>query len=299
MVWGIISLVIVGMSWTVVGAVMGVAPKKKLDPAVIQLTGAVVTVAACAIMLRHTDSGTLPGSTLFWCGLSYWGAGVLNCIMLILMSLAMQKGPNGIIWAIIQSAMIFPFMTGMIFFNVEPKFIRIAGLIFILISLALSGFSKGNKVSSGSWKLMALAAFAITGVVQNLTSLPSYFESAQKITPVFRTMALASGVLTTAVIRTWYLRNKLSLKENFKSKWLWIFTFSLQFFGLVFAIFLQYPGMDTLARCGVGSLSYPLLVGSCLVGFSLYSIFILREKNTPLQYGALGCCLAGIVMICL
>lgn len=62
---------------------------------------------------------------------------------------------------------------------------------------------------------------------------------------------------------------------------------------------LQYPGMDTLARCGVGSLSYPLLVGSCLVGFSLYSIFILREKNSYIQYTALGCCLAGIILICL
>lgn len=297
--WGIISLVIVGMSWTIVGAVMGVAPKKKLDPAVIQLTGAVVTVAACAIMLRHTDSGTLPGSTLFWCGLSYWTAGVLNCIMLILMSLAMQKGPNGIIWAIIQSAMIFPFMTGMIFFNVEPKFIRITGLLFILSSLVLSGFGKENRVSGGSWKILALAGFAITGVVQNLTSLPSYFESAQKVPPVFRTMMVGAGVLTTALVRTWYLREKISLKENFKSKWLWIFTFFMQFFGLFFAIVLQYPGMDTLARCGVGSLSYPLLVGSCLVGFSLYSIFILREKNSLLQYAALGCCLTGIVLICL
>lgn len=299
MLWGIISLVLVGLSWTLVGAVMGFAPKKKIDPAVIQLTGAVVTVTVCSLLLRRTGVGDVDGTTLFFCGLSYWSAGVLNCIMLILMSSAMQKGPNGIIWAIIQSAMIFPFMVGMIFFNVEPKFIRIAGLLFILTSLALSGFGKENNFSGTRWKLQALAAFAITGVVQNLTSMPSYFEAAQKISPVFRTMVLASGVLTTALVRSWFMRKRIALAENFKSKWLWIFTLLLQFFGLFFAIVLQYPGMDTLARCGVGSLSYPLMVGSCLVGFSIYSIFILREKNSPLQFAALGSCLAGIIMICL
>ena len=77
------------------------------------------------------------------------------------------------------------------------------------------------------------------------------------------------------------------------------FTFALQFFGLIFAIIFQFPGMDALARCGLGSVSYPLLVGSCLVGFSLYSMFILKEKNSLLQFASLGCCLAGIIMICL
>ena len=299
MLWGIFSLVLVGLSWTVVGAVMGLAPKKKLDPAVLQLTGAVITVTACSFLLPGTDINTIDGTTLFWVGLDYWATGALNCIMLILMALAMQKGPNGIIWAIIQSAMIFPFMTGMIFFGVEPKAVRIAGLLLILLSLALSGFGKGNSSKKGKWKLMAFAAFLITGVVQNLSNLPSYFESAQKITPVFRTMGIASGVLSTAVIRVLLQRNWSMFKENFKSKWLWIFTFALQFFGLIFAIIFQFPGMDALARCGLGSVSYPLLVGSCLVGFSLYSMFILKEKNSLLQFASLGCCLAGIIMICL
>ena len=299
MLWGIFSLVLVGLSWTVVGAVMGLAPKKKLDPAVLQLTGAVITVTACSFLLPGPDINTIDGTTLFWVGLDYWATGALNCIMLILMALSMQKGPNGIIWAIIQSAMIFPFMTGMIFFGVEPKAVRIAGLLLILLSLALSGFGKENSSKKGKWKLMAFAAFLITGVVQNLANLPSYFESAQKITPVYRALFLASGVLTTAVIRVIWQRNWNSFRENLKSKWLWIFTFALQFFGLIFAILFQYPGMDALARCGLGSVSYPLLVGSCLVGFSLYSMFILKEKNSLLQFASLGCCLAGIIMICL
>ena len=112
-------------------------------------------------------------------------------------------------------------------------------------------------------------------------------------------MCLALGVLFMAVIRISMIRNKISLRSNFTSRWLWIFTLSLQFFGLFFAIALQYPSMDTLAKHGAGSLSYPLLVGSCVVGFSLYSKLFLKEKMTPLQWGALASCLAGIILICL
>lgn len=300
MFWAIISLVLVGASWTLAGAVMGAAPKKKLDPAVVQLTGSVISFTAALAMLFFTNVGELSFRTLFWCGLAYFGAGALNCIMLILMSNAMQKGPNGIIWAVIQAAMIFPFMTGIIFFNVEPRLIRFAGLFSILLSLLLSGVCKKNDhLGSGAWKLPTFIAFLLTGLTQNLVSLPSYFESAQAVTPVFRSMCLSLGVLFMAVIRISMIREKISLRSNFTSRWLWIFTLSLQFFGLFFAIALQYPSMDTLAKHGAGSLSYPLLVGSCVVGFSLYSALFLKEKMTPLQWGSLASCLAGIILICL
>ena len=80
---------------------------------------------------------------------------------------------------------------------------------------------------------------------------------------------------------------------------MWKFNAVMQSLGIVCAAFLQYPSMDALAKRGAGSLAYPLLVGSCVGGFSLYSIFILKEKCTPLQKAALLCCLAGIILICL
>ena len=41
MLWSIASLVLVGLGWTLTGAIMGDAPKKKIDPGVIQFLGAV------------------------------------------------------------------------------------------------------------------------------------------------------------------------------------------------------------------------------------------------------------------
>ena len=299
MFWGIISLIIVGLSWTLSGVIMGLAPKKKIDPGIVQLTGSIMLLVGSAVLVCFTDLTHIETQTLFWCGLSFFGAGVTNCIMLILMSHAMQKGPNGIIWAILQSAMIFPFLTGIIFFGVQPTVIRFAGLFMILSSLFLSGAGKKNGSSGGNWKLLAFICFLLTGVTQNLANLPSYFSASQGVPSIFRVLCLSVGVFTCSLIRTWHLRHQIPLKKNLSSRWLWTFNFIMQSMGIVFAVFLQYPSMDALAKHGAGSLAYPLLVGSCVGGFSLYSMFILKEKCTPLQKAALLCCLGGIILICL
>ena len=86
--------------------------------------------------------------------------------------------------------------------------------------------------------------------------------------------------------------------DTLRSKWLWIFLVLWQFFNLAGAYLLLYPGMDALAKHGVGAIAYPLMVASCMVGFFLYSKLIIREKNTVLQYITLAGAVIGIVMSC-
>lgn len=305
MLFGIIALIVVGMSWTIVGGIMGQAPKKKIDPEIIQISGAFVGVSVGLIIAGlGGGGGTQCPSTLgaLLVCLSYFSAGLLNFIMLQLMSKAMQTGPNGIIWTIIQSAMIVPFLVGMIFFGVEPKLIRIAGVLLILICLALSGYSKDNSTgSSGNgrqWRTLAFLAFLITGVSQTLSNLPSYFEVARNISPVIRSVTLASGILVGSSILIISNGKWKRCGDTFHSKWFWIFLFLWQFFNLAGAYLLLYPGMDALAKHGVGAIAYPLMVASCMVGFFLYSKLIIREKNTILQYITLAGAIIGIVMSC-
>lgn len=298
MLFGIVALSVVGMSWTLVGIVMGSAPRKGIDPGLVQLFGSVCSVLIGAILLfllPHKHPAVR--ECLFPC-LLYFSGGFLNCIMLLLMSKAMQHGPNGIIWVIIQSAMIFPFLTGIIFFYVEPKPVRITGLLLILASLVLFGLCKNNEVKGGGWKAVTFLAFLLTGVVLNCSSLPSYFKSGQNVPPILRSVCTAAGTLTIAVLVTVFNRKKIPVRANLRSKYLWLFVGSLQFFGLIFAYLLLYPGMDAMAKNGNGSASHPLLISSCIIGFSLYSVFILREKSSVWQYMAMAGCLSGIVMIC-
>ena len=148
MLFGVFALIAVGLSWTLVGIVMGIAPRKGVDPGLVQLFGSVCSVAVGSILLAVLP-GSVPGTGELFvpCSL-YFSGGFLNCIMLLMMSKAMQRGPNGIIWTIIQSAMIFPFLTGIVFYGVEPEPIRIAGLFLILSALVLFGLCKNNDVNN-------------------------------------------------------------------------------------------------------------------------------------------------------
>ena len=72
----------------------------------------------------------------------------------------------------------------------------------------------------------------------------------------------------------------------------------MQFFSLIFAYTLLYPGLDAMGKAGAGAVSYPLMVGSCIVSFSLYSALRLKERISPAQLAALVLCLGGLAGLC-
>ena len=72
----------------------------------------------------------------------------------------------------------------------------------------------------------------------------------------------------------------------------------LQFFNLFFSYTLFYPGLNVMADAGFGGMCYPLMVGSCIVSFSFSSLFLLKEKFSFYQLGAVIVCLSGLVLIC-
>jgi len=61
----------------------------------------------------------------------------------------------------------------------------------------------------------------------------------------------------------------------------------------------MYRGLNLVAEAGAGAVSYPVLVSSCIVSFTLYSTVVLKEKLKLVQLGGLGLALAGILLITL
>ena len=307
--FALIAMVVVGSSWCLVGLVMGEAPKKGIEPSLVQLGGATFSIVCSTVIMLVTSaySTATPLATFLTC-LAYFAANVLNFIMLQMMSKAMQCGPNGVIWAIIQSSLVFPFIVGILFFGVEFTVWRGAGIVLLLAALALFGAAKeqGNAPrvrDRYSWRFWAFLSFACMALTQNLSTAPSYFEELRAVSPVLRSIASICGTVTGALLRMGYFhwRGKRVLQDlsALKRFRFWAYVLSLQFFGLLFAYTLLYPGMDAMARAGAGAVSYPLMVGSCIVSFSLYSIFVLHEKAGPVQYAALACCLVGLAGLCI
>ena len=304
-VFGIMAMVIVGSSWCLAGLIMGDAPKKKIDTSLVQFFGAFVSVTVSLILgLSTVRMPDCSFEVFFWaCGALFTGA-FINFFMMQLMSEAMQKGPNGVIWAIIQSALIFPFIGGIVFFDVVLNFWRGLGIVLLLSALVFFGMVKSNnRKGDSSWKRLAFAALAICAVQQTLTTAPSYYPEAREIPSIIRALATAGGALSAAVIyNVIRLKKEPALKNLFISNFLnfrlWKYVGALQFFNLIFAYTLFYPGMDVMAKAGMGGMCYPMMVGSCIVSFTLTSVFILKEKVRSIQLIALGLCISGLVFIC-
>ena len=301
--FGIIAMIAVGGSWCLIGFVMGNAPKKGIEPSLIQFLGFLfAAICSTGIMLGTKSIPTCSWNTIFFtCTLIGLG-GFLNFFMLQIMSCAMQRGPNGIIWSIIQSALVFPFIVGMLFFNVQFSFTRLIGIICLLASLALFAFTKNNQSTNNNWRILAFLCLFIAAVQQNLTSIPSYYQEAKAVNSITRALASACGGLLAAIFYNIIKMNKdfwVKLGSNLKNKTLWRYVIALQFFNLIFAYTLFYPGMNAMADAGIGGMSYPMMVGSCIISFSLTALLILKEKFSLIQIGAIIICISGLILICI
>ena len=309
--FGIFALAIVGGSWCLTGLVMGNAPKHRIATSELLRMGSFVSCLASLLIYAGTRATGAPPpalkATLLTC-LCYFAASMVNSWMLQVMSHAMQKGPNGIIWCIIQSAMIFPFLGGILIFHQPAHAIQFLGMFLLLIALLQFGLAKDNTVAAATakpsfwtWKRLAFLAFLITGVQQNLGTAPSYFEEARQVTPVLRTFAAALGTITGATIWSLFAREPSPLafqKATLKRGIFWKYIVILQGFGLIFAYTLFYPGLDILARHGLGGMGYPLMVGACIVAFTFSSLVVLKEKLRARQLAAIALCVIGLVLLC-
>lgn len=302
-VWfGIGAMVIVGSSWCLLGLVMGDAPKRGIEPSLVQLFGSCFSVTMSLVIMFAT--GSVPTCewkiTLLTCG-AYAVAGLMNFIMLQIMSYAMQRGPNGIIWAIIQSSLVFPFLGGVILFGVELTLPRATGILLLLTALVLFGATKDNSNNRGNWRWLAFLCLGICAVQQNLQTAPSYYEEARAVSSIVRALSAAGGVFLGAIFYELAMasptRWKL-LKDNLFRPVLWKYVAMLQFFNLIFAYTLFYPGMNAMADAGLGGMCYPMMVGSCIISFTLASVWILKEKFRLLQAVALSVCVSGLICLC-
>lgn len=280
---------------------MGAAPKKKVEAETIQLWGAVISLIISTIISILLLRPELSAKAYILSFSAYFISGFLNCIGMTLMSNAMQKGPNGIVWTITQSAMILPFIVGILFFNVQGTAIRFAGMASILTALMLLGLGKTERSSKcGNWKLPAFASWLVIGVQQNMFVLPSYIEACRSVPVSDRAFFSCLGaILSALLLKMIFRKNRTSLREDLRNKYFWIFVLGLQTVSILVTYLLQFPGTDAMAENGLGNTAYPIMVSSCLVGFFFYSLLFLGEKIKIAQFIALLCCFAGVIMICM
>ncbi len=302
---GILFLVLVGISWVVSGIVVGRAPKDGVDVGILVF---LESLTAFVVSLSIGLAGGMPqagGRAVVWTLSILFIGGIVNNRQLVDMGRAMQEGPNGIIWSIIQCGFVIPAVVGVTFLGDLLNAWKLLGFIALLIALAIMGLAGDNSQGKDGnhWKWLAFRAFLWTGVSQLLANIPSYLDSADKISGVWRTMASTGGMaFATPFFALFdakgggFVRN---LAGHVARRRVWMYVILNQSVGILASIFFEFRGMDIMAKAGMGAVSFPLMVGSCIIAFDLYSMAVLKEKRSPVQLLALLMCLAGAVAICL
>lgn len=300
--FGISALILHGCLGCLPGLVMGDAPKKRIDPGLVQIFAALIaSILSIIIIFASSAYTTAPAwAVVLTCASSFY-TGLSNFIMLLIMSKAMQNGPNGIIWAIIQSAFVFPFIISIAFFGVVLTPMRLAGIIILLAALVFFGCAKDNSGKSGKWKLLAFICLAMCAVQQNITSIPSYFPETYGVPSIIRALCEAGAIVIAGTVYNLIRmdRNRWQMiKENISSKTLWKYVAIIQNFHVIIAYVLFYPGLNAMAEHGLGGMSFSIITGSCIISFTIAGVIFLKERLTWLQSSGLVCCVSGLILIC-
>jgi drug/metabolite transporter (DMT)-like permease len=304
LLFGFFALILTGLSWTLTGVALSGVSRRNVDATYLLFFGPLVGIiislgvmAGAAILGQEWVSQPMDWRFL----LDYFLVGAINYGLMYLGSVAMSRGPNNIVWCILQSGTVISFIMGIVAFGEPLSWTRLLGMILMMAAMVFFSVVRKNdnagKVSDRSWIYLSFLAFLICGFQHCLAALPSYFESGRAIHSVIRSMVTGIGATMTplAIIIAKFIKREYTFKfVELRNKWLWFYVAFQLAFGTFCAYFLTYRGLDILAENNCGALGYPVMVVSCIVGFFLYSALVLREKTNLIHWFAFLACVVGI-----
>lgn len=307
---GFFLIVLAGICWIGIGVTVSKSSAKKWDYNIIQGLNYAGTVLFCiAAFFCFFHDRKIAEIFSFPLLMSCIG-GFANFFTYVFTARAMQKGPNGLVWGIMQSGMIGSFLMGILCFGEKATVLRLTGLFLISGGVLLMGIAKdpasSGKEQNKKWLLFSLAAFGFVIITHCCNAIPSYFphlapgntgtEKAQDMGLLLRTFGAAFGAFLGFTLTT--LPGMIRERKT-GNKGEWITAGVLMCLNTISGLFFFYRGLNLLAQQGCGGLGYPVAIGVCVTGFSLYSIFFLKEKFASVGFFGLAGVCGGIVMIAL
>ena len=292
---GILVGILTGVLWAIVGIVMSRCSRSGMDFKVYFTCNSLFTLLLAAVFYAQWPAmGSGPIARVSDMTFLLVGAGILSAFGLILMQTAMKFGHNGAIWAIGQSALVMPFLWGILVMGEHGNALKVMGVALILAGMALPAFVKNAPLNEEpgaekktSWFKLALLSLLLIGSGQVLQSIPSYWKGWEDSAGL-RPVLIYAGYVIGGAICVLAQRN-----TQYHSRSLFLLASGMAILNAA-SVKLFFVTLDRLGLCGMASLAYPITVGTCIVGFSLYSLLAIREKPHLYHWAGLVATLAGI-----
>ena len=133
-------------------------------------------VAACALILSLPAAARVPlrqvGPREWLLLLGTVGvSGILRQATMLMMARAMQRGRPSVTWAVVQSAMVCPFLFGVLAWREKPSLWQWLGLAFLLLGLVFAARSRpppsdGRGEKGPGWVTLTALGFLMVGAAQ-------------------------------------------------------------------------------------------------------------------------------------
>ena len=287
--------VAVGILWSFTGIFYQKINSCKLDIYRVWISCALISILF-AVLSGITDlpglcSGRIPlppaGYIIF-----FLCAGTLNLSGSLTMFHALRRGNPGTAWAIGQSALIVPLIALAIWYKEPLPTHNLIGITLIIAGIAaMAGDKKnGENPTQRAGIYLAILAFCITGSAGTMVASSGYFT--YNDCGNLRTVLTLSGYALSALI--W----KVAARDfNFKLSKAALKIIALMSLSTCAGLFLQFKALDHLAARQSGGIFFPLAIGVCIAGFTLYTIVIKHERYSKCATAGLAAVICGIIAI--
>ena len=284
---GILFAICTGLCWTCIGIVLSCCASRKLPIIPYSFLQTFLTGAAAFLLI---DFQQFTMADLCILAGFVFTAGLMNSMGQYTVHLAMKSGNHAPVWAISQSALIFPFLTGIIFFHNQGSLGQWIGTVLIIAGI-LTASAKDIRSTSKCF-LIAFTAFFVFGGTQILYGLPTQLYRFCDVAGA-RPLAAAWGGSAGWLLIAGCTRTSLHFDRK-----IFLIAGIMVLIQLI-ALRLFFVSLDSLAAVNCENIAFPLMTGANLFGFAVYSIFIRREKTSRMDKIGFSMVIAGLLSIAL
>ncbi len=297
MITGLIFTLLIGIFWSLVGVYYRAIAKWKLsffDISLVTGVSSMIFLLACITDTGALLHGEITAPSCFFI-LFVLAGGAVNMLGGLFLQRSMVWGKSSVTWAIGQSALIIPFTAITLIFHEPWSILKISGTIAVVAGMLLLSMRPGGTAEAPRPRygvLLALTAFCLLGIGQTILSAQS-FSGYDDAAGIRAPLQVAGSFL--AVLTAKFAMHDRGFKLNRKVLLL-ILLMTLQ--GVLTTV-LQFYALDALKECGMNGVFFPVAVGTCIAGYSVWSVAIYKEHlSLPVIAGTLTI-LAGIAAYCL
>ena len=275
MLTGILLTVAAGSFWSLSGVVNSCCAKYKLDIITYLLSN---VVCSFLLSLIFCFDYSTPWKNTGVMALIMIPSGMINTSGALLLQAALKRGHHGIIFLIANAAMIIPFFAGILLFGEKPSLIQLCGSAAIFCGIfccSAPRLKSPDQKKGTNWFLYAILTFLCFGISQTLMTMTSF--------PCFSDYAIPGNSKTTllycgcSMLMTMKSLEAVRKRELQFSKKLILCGFLVSLCNLV-SMYLMFYALDSLGKAGFASMGFALASSTSLAMFTIYSIFIIREK---------------------